>query len=407
MVTTRSNGPATTETEELPALPFHQPDILHMPPRARELQAACPIAQVRTPAGDEAWLVTRYAEARRLYNDDRLGIAHRDPAQAPRLSASILLGGPGGNFETEHADRARMRSHLAPFFTAGRMRTFSSKVEMLTEEALRDIKAMGPPADLHEELCVRLPVTVICELLGVPSEDRVRFRAWTQGIADVANRENSQHALRQLMGYTHQLVRRKRTDPADDVISGLCAAENGTFTDDYISFLAAMLLFAGHETTVVRIDYGILLMLVHPGLRQVLTEQPEKLDAAIEEILRIAVHGGARETIRYARQDVAIGGVTIRAGDLILLYSAAANRDERVFGNPDRFDITRSCVPHLTFGYGSHYCLGAPLVRIELRALLSRILREFPGIQMHVPVEQLRTRREVLTGGLVALPVTW
>jgi pentalenolactone synthase len=391
----------------LPTIPFRQPDILEAPPQARELQAEGPVSRVLTPAGDEAWLVTGYNEIRQIYSDDRFGVSHRDPAHAPRLGASKLIGGPGGNFETEHTDRARVRSYLAPFFSVKRMRVFRPRVELLVEEAFRDIEAQGPPADLHEGLAVRLPVSAICELLAVPPADRAQFREWTQGVAHSGDKERSGQSFGELLSYTGQLVARRRAKPGDDVISGLCAADDGALSDRYISFLAAMLLFAGHETTVARLDYGVLLMMAHPEQRQLLMGKTDRLSDAVEEILRAVVHGGARETIRYAREDVAVGGITIRSGDLVVLYSAAANRDRGFFPGPEGFDVCRAQRPHLTFGYGPHYCLGAPLVRIELETVFSRIFQRFPGLRLEVPTQQLEARRDVLTGGLSALPVTW
>lgn len=392
---------------DIPSIPFDQPEILELPPQAREVQAGCPIARVRTPTGDQAWLVTGYEEVRQIYADERLGMSHRTPDTAPRLGASLLLGGPNGDFETQPAERLKARGRLAPYFSPKRMRDFRPRVEALTDELLADIGKKGSPADLHTDLSVLLPVTVVCELLGVPVEERLQFRAWTEAVADVADRERSLGALTDLLGYTRELVARKRAHPEDDVISGLCADEGGTIDDGYISFLAAMLMFAGHETTVVRIDHGVLLMLAHPEQREALAADPAKLPGAVEEILRTVVHGGVRETLRWAREDISVGDVTIASGDLVLLYSAAANRDESVFENPCDFDISRAAKQHLTFGFGSHYCLGAPLARLELEAVFSRIFQKFPGLRLAVPVDQLQVRREVLTGGIKALPVEW
>jgi cytochrome P450 len=390
------------------SLPFTQPDILDLPPEARDLPAQCPVSRVQTPTGDMAWLVSGYEEVRQVYADRRFGMSHKDPEHAPRLGASLLLGGPNGEFETQPAERLKARGRLAPYFSPKRMKEFRPRVEALTEELLDRIERKGPPADLHSELSVPLPVTVICELLGVPVSERTQFREWTQGVADVGNRERSKDALIQLMTYTNELVRRKRADPADDVISGLCADENGTIPDGYIAFLAAMLLFAGHETTVVRLDHGVLLMLAHPEQREALLADPAKLPGAVEETLRTVVHGGVRETLRWAREDdITLGDATINTGDLVVLYSAAANRDERVFADPCRFDISRPPKQHLTLGYGAHYCLGAPLVRMELEAVFGRIFTRFPELRLQVPFDRLEARREVLTGGLAALPVTW
>jgi cytochrome P450 len=388
-----------------PILPFEQPDLLAVPPLLRRLQAARPITRVRTPTGDEAWHVMRHAELKLLLGDGRLGRSHREPERAPRISDSILFGGPAENYETEHADHARMRALLTPYFSARRMEALRPRVEALVDELLDALAARTPPLDLHEALSFPLPVLVICELLGVPFEDRDRFRAWSRGMADLHDRQRAGEALAALIAYMRELVARRRAHPADDVISGLCQAEGGALGDDHVAFLAAVLLFAGHETTVVRIDLGTLLLLANPDQRQALLRDPSLLASAVEEILRASATGGGGLP-RYPREDIEVGGVTMRAGDAVLLDIGAANHDERAFADPERFDIARQPNPHLAFGYGPRFCIGAPLARIELRAVFEKLLSRLPTLRLAVPVERLATRDD-LTGGLVELPVTW
>jgi cytochrome P450 len=199
------------------------------------------------------------------------------------------------------------------------------------------------------------------------------------------------------------LVVRKREQPGDDFISRLCAEDLG---DDEIAMLSMGLLFAGHETTVVAIGMGALLLLAHPGQQQALVNDPGRIRSAVEEILRAPGRGGGGIP-RYARTDLQIGEVTVHAGELVLLDNRAANHDPRVFPGPDRFDVTRQGQAHLSFGHGCHYCLGAPLARIELQAVFSQLLARFPTMRLAVPVEQLRVRSGTLTGGLTRLPVDW
>src|SRR5262245_51270517 len=244
----------SASTARLPAMPFDQPDLLAMSPLVREIQAECPVTRVRTLTGDQAWMVTRHAELKQLLGERRLGRSHPDPQRAARISDSILFGGPSDNYETEAADDAKMRSLLTPFFSARRMQELRPRVEALTDQLLDELAASTPPVDLHEALSFPLPVLVICELLGVPYGDRDQFRAWTEGMADMHDRQRATDSLGSLFGYMQGLVGRKRAEPADDVISGLCAVNGGELADDHVAFLAAVLLFAGHETTVVRID---------------------------------------------------------------------------------------------------------------------------------------------------------
>lgn len=386
-------------------LPFEQSHPLEVAPTLRRLQAEGAVHPIRTRVGDEAWLVTGYEQVRGLMADDRLGRAHPDPDRAARSGESALFGGPLGNYATEQTDHARMRSLLQPHFSPKRMRRLRPRVEALTSNLLDDLARRTPPVDLNEALALPLPILVICELLGVPYDDRSRFRQWTQDAADVTDRARSEQGLADLFTYGQQLVARKRRHPGDDVVSRLCATDG--VGDDEAAMLAMALLFAGHETTVVQIGMGALLLLTQPAQLQALRDDPALVDNAVEEILRAPGKGGGGIP-RYARTDLDLDGVTIRAGDLLMLDNGAANHDAAVFTDPDRFDVARRvAAAHLTFGRGARYCIGAPLARIELRAVFSGLVQRFPGLSLAVPVDALKVRSNVLTGGLVDLPVSW
>jgi pentalenolactone synthase len=315
----------------------------------------------------------------------------------------VLFGGPMGNYDTEQADNARLRSLLQPHFSPKRMRAFRPRVEELTAALLDDLAAHGPPADLQQALAVPLPVQVICELLGVPYADRTQFRAWSEAVGNVRDQARSEEGLGKLFVYGQQLVARKREQPGDDFISRLCA---DGLDDDEIAMLSMTLLFAGHETTVAAIGVGALCLLANPGQHQALVNDPGRIPIAVEEILRAPGRSGGGIP-RYARTDLRIGEVTVRAGELVLLDNRAANHDPAVFPSPGRFDITRQGLAHLSFGHGAHYCLGAPLARIELQVVFSQLLARFPTMRLAVPVEQLRVRSDTVTGGLTTLPVEW
>jgi pentalenolactone synthase len=383
-------------------LPFEHDHPLDVPPQLRQLRRDGVIHRVKTAAGHEAWLVTGYEEVRSLLADDRLGRSHKDPEQAARIGQSALFGGPLGNYDTEQEDSTRLRSLLLPHFSPRRMREFRPRVEELASGLLDQLAEHGSPADLHQELALPLPILVICELLGVPYADRDRFRAWSESAGDTSDRARSEHGLGELFGYGSKLVANKRRRPGDDIISRLCATPG--LADDEIAVLAMSLLFAGHETTVVAIGIGALCLLANPGQQRALAEQPDLVSRAAEEMLRMPSRKGIP---RYARTDFQIAGVTVRAGELVLLDNSSANHDDVVFADPDRFDVSRRGPTHLSFGHGGHYCIGAPLARIELQAVFSRLLARFPTMRLAVPVSQLRLRKDALTGGLVALPVRW
>ncbi|AEW98551.1 cytochrome P450 [Streptantibioticus cattleyicolor] len=390
--------------ERLPFPPAD--DVLAIAPRYRELQDDEPVAPVHTAVGDPAWLVTRHADVTALFGDERLGRSHPEPERAARVSASVLLGGPVGDHDTERARHRRMRALLTPAFSARRMRALQPRIAHLVDRLLDELPA--PPADWHDVFSVPLPVMVICELLGVPYADHPRFRRWATELTSLTDPDLAGAARDQLVGYVRDLIPDKRRTPGEDVISDLVAAQReAALTDDDIADLSAMLLFAGHETTVTRIDLGILLLLDHPEALAALRADPALADGAVEEILRLSALTTTGGLPRYAHDDIAVGGTTLPAGSAVLLATHAANRDHRVFPDPDAFDITRRPNPHLSFGHGFHYCVGASLARIELREVFSRVPARLPGLRLAVPRDAVRLRHDRLTGGLAALPVTW
>jgi pentalenolactone synthase len=274
----------------------------------------------------------------------------------------------------------------------------------LTRRLLDELAEQGPPADLVAALALPLPIAVICELLGVPFQDRSRFRAWTRAAADVRDRARSEQGLAELFGYGMELVARKRQEPTDDVLSRLVETEG--VDDAEAAMLGMSLLFAGHETTVVAIGTGTAALLAHPEQWQGLREDAQWVATAVEEVLRTQGTGGGGIP-RYARTDLDINGTPVRAGEMVLLDIGAANHDEAAFVDPDRFDTARSGPMHLAFGHGARYCLGAPLARIELQAVFSQLAERFPTMRLAVELGELRVDTGVLTRGLLSLPVTW
>ncbi|WP_062436980.1 cytochrome P450 [Herbidospora daliensis] len=379
---------------------------LRRPPELGELQEQGPVHPVTTAVGDPAWLVTGYEEVRRLLADDRLGRAHPQPEHASRSGESALFGGPFGNFDTEQADHRRMRALLQPHFSPKRMRALRPRIEELTTALLDEMEAAGSPADLHAALALPLPIAVICELLGVPYGDRDRFRAWSQAAADVTDRARSERGLSDLFRYGRDLVARKRAegDPDADVISRLAAADG--VDDDEAAMLGMSLLFAGHETTVTAIGMGTLWLMSTPGQWEALAADPARIDATVEEILRGFGLGGGG-LVRYARTDLDVEGVRVRTGDLVLLDTGAANHDPAAYTEPERFDPDGSVAPHLSFGHGARYCIGAPLARIELSVVFGQLVKRFPALRLGRPLEEMTFDPKTLTGGLTSLPVSW
>ncbi|MEQ3554761.1 cytochrome P450 [Pseudonocardia nematodicida] len=420
---------ADTTDADLPRLPFPRDDVVDPPALFAELRARAPVTPVRTPAGDVAWLVTGYPEARELFADPRLGRSHPDPDRAPRISGSVIFGGPsGGSPETEREQHMLMRRLLAPAFSARRMQRLTGHVAELVAECLDAMERAGPGVDLHETLSFPLPVLVICELLGVPFADRDRFREWSEGLSRLDDRGHAEDSAVKLHRYVRELIDRKATRPGEDVLSDFAALATDDAARDRLAGLGSGLLFAGHETTVGRIDAGTLLLLDRPDEWAALAASPQpavpaaeavaddvpagspaadRVAAVVEEILRMAAPGGAAGGVpRYAHADLDVAGVRVRTGDAVLLAPGAANRDPREFADPDRFDAARRPA-HLAFGHGPYFCVGASLARVELTEVFRALPARFPTLRLAVPRAELRPRADVLTGGLRSLPVEW
>ncbi|MDT0306457.1 cytochrome P450 [Streptomyces sp. DSM 44917] len=398
-----------TVDTDLPQLPFRRSGLLEIAPEYARLRERAPLVRVRTEAGDLAWLATRYHTVRQLFADERLGRSHPDPSSAPRVSGSLLFGGPTGDFDTEPELNRLHREVLAPAFSARRARLVAGHVRALATGMIDRLAQRQPPVDLHEHLSFPLPVIAICELLGVPVAERDLFRLWSARFAGLVDPADAAGAVMAMQHHMRELVGEKRSHPGDDLVSDLIAAAEGhpLLTDDEIADIAVHLLLGGHENTVARIDHGTLLLLRHPEQREALRRHPALVEAAVEEILRVSVPVEDHFP-RWARADIEVGEVTIRAGEAVLLSPSVANMDESVYPEPERFDIFRTPAPPQTgSGQGFAPTVGAALARMELRAIFSLLFQRLPGLRTAVPLAELRGEEERGTGGLKWLPVTW
>jgi cytochrome P450 len=400
-----------TITQKALTLPFDRPSILQVAPLFRELQADQPIVSVRTPAGDPAWLVTRYADIRELLDSPKLGRGHPDPEHAPRFSEAEVFGVANrGDSKTEASDHARRRKVMSPWFTPRRIARLRPGIQAMVEELLDGLADSGPVADFREAFSYPLPAQTICLLLGVPWADRHAFRQWSDGAVDLTDRTKAMAAFEKIRAYMRQLIDAKRAEPGDDVISDLIREsdkKDGRLSEDEVAYVAAGLLYAGHETTTSLIDFGALLLLTHPEQKRLLIREPSLVASAVEEILRAAAPSPYGVLPRYVHETVEVAGQVIEAGEMVLLAIETANQDERVFSGPRRFDIRRQGNPHIAFGHGPRFCLGASLARVELQATFGALFRRFPHLSLAVPVEQLTIRDQAVSGGLSELPVSW
>ncbi|MCK7625088.1 cytochrome P450 [Streptomyces sp. RS10V-4] len=387
------------------------------------LRAHAPVHRTRLPSGVEAWLVTRYADARQALADARLSknpVHHSEAAHGKGKTG--IPGERSANLMThllniDPPDHTRLRRLVSKAFTPRRVAAFAPRVQELTDHLIDGFAARGE-ADLIHEFAFPLPIYAICDLLGVPPEDQDDFRDWagmmlrhTKPGHGPAPRGGVARSVKKIRAYLAELIHRKRADLGDDLISGLIrASDHGEhLTENEAAAMCFVLLFAGFETTVNLIGNGVHALLRHPDQRELLEKSlaagdSELLGTAVEELLR---YDGPVElaTWRYATRDLVLGGQRIAAGDPVLVVLAAADRDPARFAEPDVLDLTRRDNPHLGYGHGIHYCLGAPLARLEGQTALATLLSRLPDLRLAVESEELRWRGGLIMRGLRSLPV--
>ncbi|MGB3442768.1 MAG: cytochrome P450 [Actinophytocola sp.] len=377
-----------------------------------------PVHHTVTPNGLKVWVVSRYEDVRAAFADPRLS---KDFAANPGIfernmiatDGDRVLGAPaiqnllnGHMANSDPPDHTRLRKLVGQAFTMRRVEKLRPGVERVVDELL-DRVAREREVDLVRALSLPLPLTVICDLLGVPQEDQEMFRVWVDDMLSTAQDDSVRNASGLAMaGYLQKLVAAKRENPADDMLTGLIEARDGSdrLREEELVPMVFLLLVAGHETTASMIGNGTLTMLKDPGLMARLRADPDLLPAAVEEFIRFEPPG-TMATFRFTAQDTTIGGVTIPADSFVLLSVGAANRDENRFPDPGEVDVSRSVSGHMSFGHGIHFCLGAPLARMELAIVFRKLITRFPKLRLAVPADQLRWRHSLFMHGLEALPV--
>ncbi|WP_367131345.1 cytochrome P450 [Saccharothrix sp. HUAS TT1] len=366
--------------------PFPEPDDLGVNESYLELQRDEPVARVRLPYGREAWLATRYADAKVVLADPRfrrapvMDAAYDPPRtmpEVPRVSTILSMDPP------EHT---RLRRILAKAFTARRTAQLRDRAQEIVDDLLDRMEAQGPPADLVDGLAMPVAITLISEMLGVPSLDRAQFRAWSDAAVAITafTVPEIEAAGASLRAYIRDLVEDKRRNPADDMLTVLVHAHDNDdrLTEEELVSFGVTLLIAGHETTGSEIGNFVYQLLTNPDRLAELRADPSLLPAAVEELLRITKLSGAPGFPRVAIEDVELSGVTIRAGEAVFVDGLVVNRDPAVFPEPDKIDFHRPHNPHFAFGHGVHHCIGAPLARMELQVSISSLLNRFPDLRL-------------------------
>ncbi|MFD7626695.1 cytochrome P450 [Streptomyces sp. NPDC059851] len=401
-------------SEQPAVLPYADPAFVANPfPLYRQLREEGPVRRAVIAGGVEAWLVTRYEDGLAALSDPRLSSDVRDASdprllrQLPETERESMLS---NMLRSDPPDHTRLRRLVSKAFTARRVAGMGPRIQAITDRLLDAVVPNGR-ADLVADFALPLPVTVISELLGVPVDDRHEFQHWTDRMlmrgAEPVDPAVVNEAWRHMRAYVTGLIRDKRAHPGDDLLSGLITArdEEQQLTEDELIAMVFLLLAAGYVTTVNLIGGGIAMLLAHPDQLDRLRSDPELLPGAVEEFLRY--DGPVSPGIaRFAREDVEIAGVTVPRGATVLVASAIADRDPARFPDPDRLDVTRQDNAHLAFGHGAHYCLGAPLARLEGQIAIGTALRRLPGLALAVAPGDIPWRPGGLRGP-ASLPVTF
>jgi cytochrome P450 len=380
------------------------------------LRAETPVYRTILPTHEPAWLVTRYEDVVAVLKDERFGkhaASALTPAQAARQPwfRKIFKTVRRNLLSVDSPDHTRLRALVSKAFTPPLVEQMRDRIQALSDDLLDQVQARGS-LDVIRDFALPLPTTIIAEMLGVPVADRHAFHRWSNALLSAAHSTRSMvYAVPNtllFLRYIRKFIRKRRAHPQDDLATALIRAEDAgdKMSEDELVAMVMLLLVAGHETTVNLIGNGIQALLEHPDQLDKLRNDPALIKPAVEELLRYS-SPVETATERYAREDVTLGGVTIPRGDMVFAVLASANRDERQFTNPDALDITREPNKHLAFGLGAHFCLGAPLARLEGQIAIHTLLRRLPGLRLTVPPSQLRWRRGLLLRGLEALPVAF
>jgi cytochrome P450 len=362
-----------------------------------------PVQRIRL-RGTEYWLVSSFdAVTSGLASPD---VAINENEEEPGAEANLLVH---SMLATDPPSHTRLRRSVSRVFTARRIARMRPRIQRITDDLI-DAFAPAGRADLMTQFALPLPINVICELLGIPPADREEFGRLAIALvlppADEALLARAAAASDELKRYFAGLIASKRAKPTDDLVSALATAPvEERLSDRDLCAMAAVLVLAGHETTANLIGNGTLMLLRHPGQLAALRDDPTLLPGAVEELARYAgpISLGVS---RFTRAEISVAGRRIPAGEPVVFSVTAANRDPRHYDRPGELDVTRPPGPHLAFGHGIHYCLGAPLARMEAVIAFGTLLRRLPDLALAVPPGQV-TWRAASTRGLAALPVSF
>ena len=377
-------------------------------PTFAKLRRHAPVQKIDDVYGRGAgWLVTRFDDVLTVLKDPRFVLAVEDqrPTSGSLMRVYPNLTGTDGPYHR------RLRRAVSKGFTPRFVEGLRPRVKRLAHELIDEIEAAdGREFDFIGAFAFPLPIDVISYMLGLPTSDREKLRAWSEIIFDDLGGDTSQHPeeMAEFVIYLKGLFERKRTNPEDDLISALVRVEEGedALSEEELIGMVTVLIFAGHETTKNLLGNGVLALLTHPEQLAKLRAQPELMPGAVEELLRLE-SPSTMVIPRYATEDIMLGEHLIRAGEMVVPSPSSANRDEAQFTDPETLDIARQLNKHIAFGQGVHYCLGAPLARLEAQEALAALLERFPELTLNADPENLTWRANPALRGLSALPLRY
>ncbi|GAA3837137.1 cytochrome P450 [Sphaerisporangium flaviroseum] len=384
-----------------PGCPFDPPKELI---QAREHG---PISRYPFPDGHQGWLITGYDLLRSVLADSRFSSRKEFMRHHPTIDfgeIEVPPAPPGEFLLMDEPQHGRYRKPLVGKFTVRRMRQLTERVEQITADHLDAMEKAGPPTDLVTAFAKPVPAIVICELLGVPYEDRGSFQEHIDKfLGGETSDEDMIAAYTATQQYLAELVAAKRANPADDVLSDLMDSD---LTDEELRGMSLILLSAGFDTTANMLALGTFALLRNPEQLAALRADPGLTDKAVEELLRYL--SVAKTFMRTALEDVELDGHTIKAGTMVILSYNTANRDPERFADPHVLDLGRQDGGHLAFGHGIHQCLGQQLARVEMRVAFPALVNRFPTLRLAVPADEVPLRPETADiYGVKSLPVTW
>jgi len=380
-----------------------------------------PVHEVVFAHGAKVWLVTRYDEVRKLANDPRVSkdgrrmnelfTRHSGVVVEPEDDTAVGVGFDDDlaahMLNSDPPRHTRLRALVSKAFAPARIEKLRPRIEQVADQLLDAFDGRAE-VDLVAEFAVRLPITIICDLFGLPEADREDFRLWSLKLVGAGqDPDEVADASKRMVDYANALIDAKRAHPGDDMVSELVRVTDGSdrLTQGELVAMIFVLVVAGHITTIYSIGNAVASLLTHPAELARLRADPSLIRAAVDELLRFDGPSGVG-TFRFTTAEIPVGDKIIPAGDILALSWHSANRDSRHFAEADRLDLNRHPLGSMAFGHGIHYCIGVPLAKMQIEIALSHLIARYPELRLAVEADELRRDNSALLRGLLALPVS-